>query len=351
MLSNKEIVAGNTPPEIPAPHNWRDLAVLGLGVLFVVACFNMLAGWYLKDHTLNRGYWIVSQKGKLISSLQMRDYWLIVGDSSGNFGIVPELLDKQLGTKSVNLCTIADMLTMDDFFMVDAYINQHGPPAGVLMVHAYDAWPRQGEIGAFARSHWPVEKISTFLDLDGFDRLELLIRRYFPLFSESTTLTKMSLMPRTAFFRKGLPFTIYPDGYMPLLSASPGVDGDARFHLRRIKEIAPEISIPNQAGLQALADLAERYKFNVYMVNSPVYERLRQHQNFVNYFQTIQTKLLNIANRHQRLHMLPFGEDLTFSAKQMENVDHVIFSAAETYTAQVAARIQALTLHKEKMQQ
>ena len=208
------------------------------------------------------------------------------------------------------------------------------------MVHAYDAWPRLGELGAFARSNWPVRKISSFLNLGASEQMEMLIKRYFPLYSESTTLTKMSLMPRTAFFSRGLPFDIQPNGYMPLYVASSGVDDDAEFHLKRIQSISPEISRVNFFGLQALAKLAERYTFNVYMVNSPLYEKLLKYDEFLSYFSTIQRKLHRIAENHQRLHLLQFDETLSFSVKQMENVDHVIFSAAKAYTASIAGKIQ-----------
>lgn len=330
------------PQEVPYPVSRTGIVVSIFGMIVIVALINLLAGWYLKDHTFNRGYWIITQKGKVLSSLDKSGYWLIVGDSSGNFGIVPDILDKRLGTQSINLCTIADMLTMDDFFMVENYIDRYGPPTGVLIVHAYDAWPREGELGAFARSNWPLEKIGKYLSLDGYGLVELAIKRYIPLYSESTTLTSMSFMPRTAFLRRELPFTIQSNGFMPLLEASSRVEGDAHFHLKRMTKIPSKISLFNEAGLQAIAGLAERYQFNVFLVNSPLYEGLWHHADFRTYFNSIQSKLKRIASNHPQLHLLHFDRDLMFSAGQMENVDHVIFSAAKIYTSRIASRIQAV---------
>lgn len=327
------------PQEVPYPVSRTGIAVSIFGTIVIVTLINLLVGWYLEDHTFNRGYWIITQKGKVLSSVDKPGYWLIVGDSSGNFGIVPDVLDKRLGTRSINLCTVADMLTMDDFFMVEEYIGRHGSPIGVLIVHAYDAWPREGEPGAFARSHWALKKIGEYLQLDSDALVQLLIKRYIPLYSESTTLASMSLMPRTAFLRRELPFTIQSNGFMPLLEASSGIEGDARLHLRQIKKIAPEISSFNRAGLQAIADLADRYQFNVYLVNSPMYEGLWYHADFRSYFNVIQDKLQQVAGNYPRLHLLHFDSDLRFSAEQMENVDHVIFPAAQIYTSRIANRI------------
>jgi len=328
------------PEEKPYPVSRAGIVVSIFGTIVIVALINLLVGWYLEDRTFNRGYWIVTQKGKVLSSLKKPGYWLIVGDSSGNFGIVPDVLDKHLGIRSINLCTVADMLTMDDFFMVEEYIKRHGSPTGVLIVHAYDSWPREGKLGAFARSHWALNKIGGFLHLDSYALLQLLIKRYFPLYSESTTLASMSLMPKTAFLRRKPPFAIQPDGFMVLPEASSRVEDDARFHLKQIEKIAPEISLPNRLGLQAIADLADHHQFNVYLANSPMYDGLWHHAGFRSYFNVIQGKLKQVADNHPRLHLLHFDSDLRFSANQMENVDHVIFSAAKIYTSRVANGIQ-----------
>ncbi|MHC4215475.1 MAG: hypothetical protein ACYSWP_19105 [Planctomycetota bacterium] len=326
------------PQEKPISTTYKSVAISIFGAMVVVSLLNLLANWYLKDYTFNRGYWIITQKTKILSSLDTSEYWLVLGDSSGNFGIVPEILDQSLNVRSINLCTIADMLTIGDSFTLRDYIEGHGTPTGVLMVYAYNTWPRKGKIGAFARSHWPMLKIKKQLELDASGLIQLAIHRFFPIYSESTTLTSMSLMPRTAFL-EGIPFKIEPNGFMPLPEPSPGVLSDARHHLRQINEIEPVISSANLAGLMEIANLADDYGFNGYLVSSPLYAEIWQDPKFRLYFSTIQTKIETIASEYDRLFYLHFDTDLTFPADKMENVDHVILPAAKVYTSRVAERI------------
>lgn len=328
------------PQEQTGPIGKAGFGLSLLGMLLVVICLNWFAGWYLEDHTLNRGYWIITQKGKLLDTLTMPGYWLIVGDSAGNFGVVPEVLDERLGVHTVNLCTVADMLTMDDFFMVEEYVARHGPPAGVLMVHVYDAWPREGELGAFARSNWGLKKISEFSQLDDFGFSRLLIKRYFPLYSESTTLAQMSLIPRTTFFRSGLPFAIKENGAMTVMADPPGVMRNTQAHLHYIKNAVPHISRTNLHGLEALAKIAQQYGFSIYIVNGPLYEGLWEHADFRSFFNMMQQEVKQVVERYPVMHQLPFDKDLLFPASEMENVDHLNVTAAKVYTARLAARIE-----------
>jgi hypothetical protein len=259
-------------------------------------------------------------------------------------GIVPEVLDRELGVRSVNLCTIADMLTVEDLFMLQTYIQRCGRPAGVLLVNTYNAWARKGEVGAFGRSRWPLWQTKDRLDMSFYECVEMLVARYLPLYSESRSITKMSLMPRTALiaFLGDGPFRLGPNGYMSLEKPVPaGVLRDARLHLAQTEKGRPSISRPNLKALEDVARLAERHKFPVYMISSPLYRGLWRNKNFRRYFDDMQDKLKYVAGALPGLVFLGFGPDLTFKAEEMENADHVVFSAAKVYTARVAARIKS----------
>ncbi|WP_420644534.1 hypothetical protein [Candidatus Leptofilum sp.] len=56
------------------------------------------------------------------------------------------------------------------------------------------------------------------------------------------------------------------------------------------------------------------------------------------YFQQVRAELQAFADESEQLHLL---ETLAaFPANQMENVDHLIFEAAKTYTGIIAAEIE-----------
>ena len=128
---------------------------------------------------------------------------------------------------------------------------------------------------------------------------------------------------------------------MPLLTPSTGIHNDARNHLNRIGQKVPVISTFNIAGLERILNLAELHNFNVYLTNSPLYAGIWYNSKFRSYFDKLQNKLERFSAVHSRLFFLRFDSDLTFPAEKMENVDHVIYSAAQIYTSRIAERIRA----------
>ena len=348
IFPDKEMAKGIRPHTWPRETGVRttlsDIILSLVGTLLVVALLNIVVGWYLEKHTFNRGYWLITEKSRLLFSLREAGYWLILGDSSGNMGIVPEILDRELGVRSVNLCTIADMLAVGDLFMLEAYLRRCGRPAGVLLVHTYNAWPRKGEPGAFGRSQWSLWQIKDGLGMSHYEFAKMVASRYCPLFAESTTIKAMSLTPWTsllAFLENG-PFHLEPNGLMVQQKPVPsGVLADARLHLNKTKGHQPFISQANLRAIRDIKRLAELHKFNVYLISSPLYIGLWRDQEFRRYFDEMQENVRRAAQDSKRLILLSFGVDLTFSKDEMENADHVIYSAAKVYTARVAARIRS----------
>ena len=140
----KKIVQINQklPEEITKPIKSKEFVLSLIGTLIFVIIFNFAAKLYLKENTTNRGYWLINKKWELLFKQKEPVDWLILGDSSCNQGVVPTIVNERLNTSSINLCTIGDMLSLDNSWMLEKYIQRVGVPKNILIVHVYDAWGR-----------------------------------------------------------------------------------------------------------------------------------------------------------------------------------------------------------------
>ncbi len=84
--------------------------------------------------------------------------------------------------------------------------------------------------------------------------------------------------------------------------------------------------------------LAETHNIEVYLASGPIFEEVAADEAFQIYYGQVRTELQTFADRSEKLHLLPILA--TFPADQMENVDHVIFEAAKTYTGLIASAIE-----------
>src|SRR5438128_2449200 len=128
------------PVEIAGPSTARRLIGTIGGVLALVALANTAALFVLSRHPVNHGYKVIGAKWELLREQERPVDWLVLGDSSGNQGVVPAVLSERLGGSSLNLCTVGDLLAVNDAWMLETYIGTVGAPRKVLMVHAYDIW-------------------------------------------------------------------------------------------------------------------------------------------------------------------------------------------------------------------
>jgi hypothetical protein len=115
MQEGDRIATTGRPPyrqltrEIMAPSSVHSVLISVLGTFFVVLVVNLAAIGYLNHYTTNRGYWLVRQKWDILQGLEAPVEWLILGDSSGNQGLVPERLREKLGGAAINVCTVGNL--------------------------------------------------------------------------------------------------------------------------------------------------------------------------------------------------------------------------------------------------
>lgn len=308
----------------------------------IFALANVGANIYLKNFPENRGYWVIQQKWSMLMNLKQPVDWLVLGDSSCNQGVIPEVLESELSGKAVNLCTIGDSLVLNDAWMLSKYIKKYGAPKNIVIVHVYDVWQR--EINWNVTSQTPLSwgywnQLEPNFNLSLEEQKEVFLNKYVPLYSQSTSLKQVVKNSDRLFQSKD--YHLAKNGFMGVTEANSwNVEEDSKGHLKDVKKASVSFSQTNQKSIDAIIDLAEKHNINVYLVNSPLYEKLYQNPEFQTYYNQIQQELNQLSDRSKQVHRL-MTKPMTFPKEKMENADHLIISAAESYTRQLAREIKS----------
>lgn len=334
------------PRETPVPAT-RGRLLLALAVaLTVVALLNLAAGLALERFTTNRGYWIVRHKWDLLEALPAPVDWLILGDSSCNQGIMPDLIGQQLGGRAVNVCTLGNMLAVNDAWMLARHIERLGPPKHVLIVHVYDVWHRDPRalvdqpLLAKVPLPWGFWRSATPpLALTGAQERKLWVARYLPLWAENKTLARWLRHPTAPGQHE---FLLTADGFMAHARANPAnVRRENRSHLESIRKRRFTLSQINHQSLVQIRALADQHGFDVYLAPAPLSEGIWRDPDFRRHFAAMTLALETIASESPRMHVL-LREPITFPAHQLENADHLVGPAARVYTQQLIRALQSL---------
>lgn len=323
----------------------RPGKVLGtlLGTLIVFAALNFGARGLLDRFTTNRGYWLIRAKWSRLEQLTQPIDWLILGDSSCNQGVRPDVLSHELGGSVQNLCTMGDMLALNDAWMLQRAIARGAKPKNVVIVHVYDLWQRPA--GAKLREtliakiplgwgFW--ETMRPPLDMSLEQQRAFFLSRYVPLWSENVTLSTWIRNPAKPFSRS---FSLDEHGYMRSDVVSPqSVEANYQRHRRLLRGRRFVLSRANRLALEEILLMAEEHDFHVYIANSPLYAGLASNEDFQVYYRDVQEGLREVVKRNSRRSYV-LDEPMVFEASQMENADHVNHEAAAVYTERLAAAI------------
>ena len=330
----------NLPDEILKPASAGEIWVSVLGAVLIVVAVNAGAISFLKYHSMNRGPILIRDKWtRLLTAGQPVD-WLILGDSSGNSAVLPRVLRARLGASSLNLCTIGWFSAVGDVWMLETYLARFGPPKGVLIVHAFDTW--QGDVDKSLLAHVPLpwgfwRKFEPSVALDRGEIFELFLTRYVPLYSQNRTLSDLFHFHWKGFMRR-LPLD--EAGYMAYEANPDKVEAASKSYLEGIVKKEFQFSVSSQRALKQLTVLAEKYDFDVFLADGPIYEGLYRQKAFFQYVSKVRKTLHSIVSKSRRLHYLS-RLSIVFPKGQMESADHVIYSAAMVYTNRICDEIAA----------
>lgn len=325
-----------TPEVLRRSTARRVVVMLALAVLFFVL-INLGARTYLESHGTNLGYRVIHNQWTLLDEMEAPVDWLILGDSSGVHGVVPEVFAEGVGGgTAVNLSTLANCLVVDDAWMLHRYIERFGAPKQVVLVHAHDVWHRGYNstlIGQIPRpwGHWA--RTPPTLDLTVEQEAKIFLNRFVPVYARRDTL-KAHLAawgpPRD------LTFEPTPSGWLPSRPhRAASFARDVARTRRFLRKNRFRMSKHNRRALEVIGGLSDEHGFDVYLVNGPMAAQVAGDDDFVRYQRDKVARLRSMMRAHRRVVVV--SAQSTHAAERMEvAVDHVIPDEAPRYTRFIA---------------
>jgi hypothetical protein len=326
--------------------SWKTIKKMICLVVIFLFLFNFLAYYYLKFNTPNLGYKINRKKWKMLEEMQTNKDWLILGDSTCNQGLSIVEFEENIKESAINLCTIGNMLVVNDSWMLEKYIKKFGPPKNILIIHAYDTWYRS-EIDLGLTSQLPIislikEKPKPWI-LNKNNIATLFLYKYVPLYSEKSSLLEIIV----GIFQKEDPRDqIFFDdtGFMSMQYANPKlVEVSVNRYKNFTKNNRFEISRNNLMGLENIKEISEKYGFNIFIANSPINNDLLKDDGFKLYFADLNNYLENYAKRNERVYYIK--DTYAFSKDMMISSDHIIAEAAREYSKKISQNIKTLIMN------
>ena len=285
---------------------------------------------------LDSGTFLIRSKWDILRDLDTPVEWLILGDSSANQGVVPAQFQTEYGGRSVNLGTVGNVLLIDDVWMFQNYINKHGAPSHVVIVHVYDMWAREASTSVFAHTPWDyMGDVGMFPTLK--EKFELAWFRYVPLYQSSTQVFRALAAPTQMF---SPPIAMANDGFTTASSPNPSaVKKDIESHSTGLLTDEFALSPTNDKAIDMLIQLADEHQIEVFIANSPLHEDLAELESFELYFRNIASLMSDIDDRSPNIHYV-LQDTPTFDSTMMENVDHITFEGATVFTSKLITDIQ-----------
>lgn len=330
------------PEELIRPATPGRVALHVLGTLAVLLALNFAAFAYMRREPLSHDAAMAMAKWSLLRAPSEGTDTLIVGDSSGNFGVMPSVLDDELGWRSINVCTMGRYLAVGDAWMVQDWIERNGPPARVVSIHAVRRWEDELEPSSIAQvplayGFWNQEPD---LQLGWAETRDLLVARYLPLYASSVSLSRAL---RTWTWRIESPIAIGGSGHASMQDANPTNVLRKSGQTRKTMAVRQGLGLTdhNQAALETLVDLADEHGFELYLAHGPAFEDLARAPAYLRYLGWLNAHLAELAAGSPRVHRV-FEDPPTFPIDQMENPNHLVGPYPADYTRVLAAALAEL---------
>ena len=137
---------------ISNPNRKNSIIILSIGTIVLVVLINVLA--YIAYYSPLIGHGSVRQWNLLLTLEQPVDT-LILGDSSGAYGVLPDVVEEVLGGSAINLCTDGQSAPLADPWMLSTYIEKYGVPDRVILVRTPLTYTRDTPLDCVARIPMP----------------------------------------------------------------------------------------------------------------------------------------------------------------------------------------------------
>lgn len=272
---------------------------------------------------------------------------LILGDSSCRHGVDPEVLDVELGTRSLNFCSLGNAAVINSAWQLETYIERHGAPRRVILIQVHDVWKRNMQLPLIARiplawGFW--ERLRASWSLSPDQMKEVFLSLHIPVYSQDKTVTELLKYPWRLRDRR-LWFT--PRGFSPIEKANPRrAARDAASHLNRTVRGGWRLSDQNRLAIGAMMDMADDLGFDLYIGNSPQLEGMLSNPKFGRYYEKGQRALRELVDASPRTHLI-LSPPAEYGPGQMENSDHIAAEVVPDFTRRIAADVAARESHRE----
>ena len=301
--------------------------------MLLVVILNVSFFVLLNYSDTNLGYEVVHHKWGLASNVDDRIDTLIVGDSSGDQGVDPSHIENSTTYNALNLCTIGDLLLIDDVWLLEHYLKRNRAPDRVIVVHVYDVWhrtePRMEALRQIPIQMDDWDALTPFIRIGWQWKLSVLFDDLCPLYSRRVTLRNLFSNPLSFVAERTSRF----DGKGFRQVTTGNRDATAKDRKRHLAFLSTHSFVPsdvNQHAIRRLLKLTSDHNISLVIANSPLDAGVASNANFLLYYQQLNAWLLNETGAADHVTVLqdvfPVGEE------ELELVDHVTHSAAKRYT-------------------
>lgn len=319
----------------------RTIALTALVILLSAVLFN--AGIQLllrsRPNLDNRTYTAFDGQWRRLVDLDDPVETLILGDSSGRHGVDPVVLDVELATSSLNLCTVGDAAVINPAWQLETYVERHGAPRRVILVIVHNIWRRDMPMALLPRvplawGFWKHLRVQ--LSLSRAQTREVFLARHVPVYSQDLTVTELLMHPWRDHDRR-LHFS--PRGFSPIRKAKPEkAVADAAVNISWTASRGWHISGQSRRALMSMMELADESGFDFYITNSPQLAGMLDDPVFGPYYAEGQRVLGDLAAGSPRTHLI-MNPPAEYAPEQMQNSDHIVAAVVEDYTQRIAAAV------------
>ena len=332
------------PGEIEPPATARGLVASLAVMVALVLAVNALVVRASPRATRTYDGKMVDAKWRLASAGGAGGGVLVVGDSSGNFGVDAAVLAGELGVPATNLCTYGRFQVTGAGWLVDRAIETaDAPPA--LVVAVFGARTFVLESDGFTMAEMPLAPFEWLrrtpgVGLGPVDAMRFTVARAFPLFTQSSSIGRC--LSRWEWRPDLSRLVIEEDGTGRIPSANP--DGVPRFADRTIAEYeAHEGPVPSErerAAVRGLVADADERGYDLVFATSPIWDGLVDRPEHARMEARIVEFLEEACAASPRAHVLP-GPAQTFPASVMENPFHLTTASSAEFTRELSARLRS----------
>lgn len=325
------------------PKRTSQNALVAIAIL-VLSIFglNLLLWFVMGERPINRGYWVIKEKWNLLRSAPEPVDWLIVGDSSCDLGLDPEVISSVLGGSAINLCTVASTTVLEDAWMIEEYLSRFPAPKGIIVGHTYDIWARTDQ--NLRSAMWLIDSDPAFwrsiqppMSLSLEEGLALRLSPWVPFLSQARSVEALVLTRGAALSRPR--FEMDERGWSPRVQADPDfVRADSKLHAEAVRRLSPELAARNREALQFIVNQADSHEVPIWIVQAPLHDALWRDEAFRDFFDRTTGLIKAEVDRSARVHLL-LEEPALYPAERMQNADHVAGEAISDYSERVARAV------------